>query len=197
MRTHLRPLLATTLSLLAAISLIAPLSGTAQESDNQAAARIFHILGPRPDIDDYISHDDFVRDILAWEKRRQELEIAWQEGRLPQLSDATEPQHDWHHVTGPEDLNTAVENASGYQQPHYVEHYRFNRTTHISFPLDPLAPEQLASRVVKSPQDETDNPERSSARELAEQKLVTIDEAGYLVLAPPPEPEPSSPLSQR
>ena len=147
-------------------------------------AQVALIMGPRPNIEHYDNRDEFVRDILAWERRREELESAWLSGKL-NLSEPDESDlaHDWHHVTGPEDLETAIQNAEGYEQPHYLEQFRFNRTTHVSFPLDPLAPEQMASRRVEPPADQPEGVEDMMAQE-----LVTVDESGYLVLAPAPEP---------
>lgn len=105
------------------------------------------LLGPRPDISDYQQRDDFVRDVLAWEKRRATLSEQLANGTLPD-SEGNSQDHDWHHVSGPEDLDTALRNAEGYVQPHYQQPYRFDRTTHISFPLKRLPSEQLANKRV-------------------------------------------------
>ena len=186
-------------TLVCASGLLLPAAGVAQPAAADAVPeQLMQLLGPRPDIDAYSNRDDFVRDVLAWEKHRQQLEQAWRNGALSLEIGSGEPGgHDWHEVTGPEDLDTAVRNASGYQQPHYREPYRFNRTTHISFPLDPLAPDQMATRVVESPGQLTEDPEEVTARQLAEQELVTVDEAGYLVLAPAPQPDSLPRVGQR
>ncbi|KGD64221.1 hypothetical protein Y5S_02523 [Alcanivorax nanhaiticus] len=100
-------------------------------------------LGPRPEIRNYSKQDQFVTDLLAWKARRKTLTQKLQQGE-----DILPPQprkpNDWHHVTGPEDLDTALRNAKGYQQPNYKETLRYDRTTHLSFPLPPLGKQQLA-----------------------------------------------------
>ncbi|CAK9061802.1 Uncharacterized protein SCF082_LOCUS32318, partial [Durusdinium trenchii] len=112
-------------------------------------AALAQLLGPRPEIADYQQRDDFVRDVLAWERRRAELLDQKANGTLPAPDQDKQP-HDWHHVTGPEDLDTALRNAEGYEQPHYQQTYRFERTTHISFPLKSLPSEQLANKRVEA-----------------------------------------------
>lgn len=97
-------------------------------------------MPPRPNIADYTDQSRFVADVLAWEKLRTERDT--HPHRSP--SGAKAKEHDWHHVTGPEDLDKALENAEGYQQPNYREPIRYNRTTHLSFPLKKLPPEQMA-----------------------------------------------------
>lgn len=103
---------------------------------------------PRPQISDYEKREDFVRDILAWKKRNSES--ARSDAGSADDNTTAEPL-DWHHVTGPEDLDTALRNAEGYIQPHYQQPYRFDRTTHISFPLNRLEREQLAEKRVEPP----------------------------------------------
>lgn len=104
-------------------------------------------LGPRPDINDYQDRDAFIRDVLAWEKRRASQPQA--PGDAEDAGNTNKQGHDWHHVTGPEDLETALRNAEGYVQPDYKQTYRFNRTTHLSFPLSKLEREQLAEKRVE------------------------------------------------
>ena len=99
-------------------------------------------LPPRPHISDYEDQTAFVADVLAWEKLRDQL--ASSPAPEPELA---ETAHDWHHVTGPEDLDTAIMNAEGYEQPVYREQYRFNRTTHISFPLPKLDSREMAEKA--------------------------------------------------
>ena len=98
-------------------------------------------LPPRPTLADYEDQNRFVADVLAWEEQRKR----WLANPpAPTVSTS----HDWHHVNGPEDLDTALTNAEGYQQPNYTEKLRYNRTTHISFPLHKLAPEEMAVETV-------------------------------------------------
>ncbi len=113
-------------------------------------------LGPRPDIQNYRRQDQFVTDLLAWQQRKTRLTA-----RLSRGESITPPRpstpNDWHHVTGPEDLDTAVRNAHGYVQPTYREPIRFNRTTHVSFPLAPLPGQQLADKALSVPGTLPDN----------------------------------------
>lgn len=55
----------------------------------------------------------------------------------------------WHTVTGPENLDQAVRNAWGYQQPEYEEPLRFDRTTHISFPLPALPGSAMSEHTIE------------------------------------------------
>src|SRR5690606_7970122 len=99
-------------------------------------------LPPRPQISDYEDQAAFVADVLAWEKLRDQLANS----PAPEPEPSSAP-HDWHHVTGPEDLETAIMNAEGYEQPVYREQLRFNRTTHISFPLPKLDSREMAEKA--------------------------------------------------
>jgi hypothetical protein len=108
-------------------------------------------LPPRPKIENYQDREAFVADILLWRKQRDQLAARAARGELPPLPSDTSADHDpddWHRITGPEDLDTAVQKAHGYEQPHYQEPLRFNRTTHISFPLEQLPMEALSTNTV-------------------------------------------------
>ena len=125
------------LLLLAGSALASPLNPADEEVLRQA-------LGPRPEIRNYSKQDQFVTDLLAWKARRKALteKLIRGENILPPQP---EKPNDWHHVTGPEDLDTALQNARGYEQPNYQESLRYDRTTHLSFPLPPLGKQQLAN----------------------------------------------------
>ena len=71
---------------------------------------------------------------------------------------ASAERKDWHIVTGPEDLDQAVSNARGYQQPAYEEPVRFDRSTHISFPLAPLPGESMARQAIDGALDVATEP---------------------------------------
>lgn len=93
---------------------------------------------PRPDINDYTDTQAFVADMLNWQRQYG----APTDGMAPPAGQGNEEdsgryEKPWHRVTGPEDLEQAVRNADGYEQPRYPEPRRFDRTTHISFPLPP------------------------------------------------------------
>ena len=114
------------------------------ESPQDALARA---LGTRPEIRDYTRQDRFVTDLLAWQRHKSELEAKLARGESI-APPAPAPQPNWHHVTGPEDLDTALHNAQGYKQPNYQEPIRYDRTTHLSFPLPPLPQQQLSEKVL-------------------------------------------------
>lgn len=108
-------------------------------------------LPPRPKMEDYQDREAFVADILRWQRERDELARRAARGELPPLPEESGAEHDpedWHIITGPEDLDTAVKNAYGYEQPVYEEPLRFNRTTHISFPLESLPLDVMSSNAV-------------------------------------------------
>ena len=137
----------TTIMLISAMALA--LSGQALaaqgvESSQDALARA---LGPRPEIRDYTRQDRFVTDLLAWQRHKSELEAKLARGESI-APPAPAPQPNWHHVTGPEDLDTALHNAQGYKQPNYQEPIRYDRTTHLSFPLPPLPQQQLSEKAL-------------------------------------------------
>ncbi len=147
-------------------------------SELALALDVEHWIGPRPRIEDYQNREAFVADVLAWQKDRNAVIELARQGALPEIAeDSARDAHDWHTVTGPEDLNTAVMNASGYQQPVYEERRRFNRTTHISFPLPQLPVESLAASAVN---DSLGKPpatlETELPTELAERLTLTIED---------------------
>lgn len=147
-------------------------------SEFALALDVEHWIGPRPRIEDYQNREAFVTDVLAWQKDRNAVIELARQGALPKIPDESATDNrDWHTVTGPEDLNTAVMNASGYQQPVYKERRRFNRTTHISFPLQQLPVESLSASAVK---DSLGKPpatlETELPNELAERLTLTIED---------------------
>lgn len=105
---------------------------------------------PRPDINDYTDTQAFVADMLNWQHQHGTAT----DGMAPPSGQGNEEdsgryEKPWHRVTGPEDLEQAVRNADGYEQPRYPEPHRFDRTTHISFPLPPLPAERMASEALE------------------------------------------------
>ena len=130
------------LSLFCGLALTGITHASPELSDEQQIM-LEQALGPRPEIRNYSKQDQFVTDLLAWKARRKELTEKLHAGQaiLPPQPDQPD---DWHHVTGPADLDTALQNAQGYQQPNYKEARRYDRTTHLSFPLPPLGKQQLA-----------------------------------------------------
>lgn len=150
-------------------------------------AALQQALGPRPEIRNYNKQDQFVTDLLAWKARRKELTDKLLEGKEI-LPPQPEQPEDWHHVTGPEDLDTALRNARGYQQPNYKEARRFDRTTHLSFPLPPLGKQQLARERVEPtrPPLKLVTPDTTLDPILEEASQLQQDMAARQTESPPP-----------
>ena len=130
---------------IALLTLLGPLLATPASANDDSLTEaqqhaLKQALGPRPDIHDYQRQDQFVTDLLAWQQRKTRLTARLARGE-----------------SGPEDLDTAVRNAHGYVQPNYKAPIRFNRTTHVSFPLAPLPGQQLADKALSVPGTLPDN----------------------------------------
>lgn len=147
-------------------------------------------LPSRPNIADYEDQSRFVTDVLAWEKLRAQLAEQPPQETPPESEDA---EHDWHHVTGPENLDTALRNAEGYVQPNYKAKRRFNRTTHLSFPLQHLPADVMAHERADTPE------ETVSAYPLSELERLPKTVVDQLDLIQPLSPSslpPAAPLAQ-
>ncbi len=66
----------------------------------------------------------------------------------PESEQTSSGREDWHDVNGPETLEGALRKARGYTPPDYDARYRFNRTTHLSFPLPRLEGEQMSGQAI-------------------------------------------------
>lgn len=73
-------------------------------------------------------------------------------------------------VTGPEDLERAVELARDIHHPDYVQPIRYNRTTHLSFPLDSIESQDMSQTSVGDTLDLQGETEEEKAASL---KLLT------------------------
>ena len=155
------------------------------ESPQEALVRA---LGPRPEIRDYTRQDRFVTDLLAWQRHKSELEAKLARGESI-APPAPAPQPNWHHVTGPEDLDTALHNAQGYKQPNYQEPIRYDRTTHLSFPLPPLPQQQLSEKVLTGERPVPADPAKEEIHEelLEENTRLQREMAASRANLPPPE----------
>ena len=155
------------------------------ESPQDALARA---LGTRPEIRDYTRQDRFVTDLLAWQRHKSELEAKLARGESI-APPAPAPQPNWHHVTGPEDLDTALHNAQGYKQPNYQEPIRYDRTTHLSFPLPPLPQQQLSEKVLIGERPVPADPAKEEIPEelLEENTRLQREMAASRANLPPPE----------
>ncbi len=106
----------------------------------------------RPRLERYASYDAFLKAMVAWESRQGSITapaasipasapvadstpstrpIPLPEGVDPASETAPPPLA----ITGPEDLEVAVELAKDISHPDYKAPIRYNRSTHISFPL--------------------------------------------------------------
>ena len=105
----------------------------------------------RPRLERYASYDAFLKAMVAWEARQgspapiaalpapppvagttpSTRPIPLPEGVDPTSETAPPPLA----ITGPEDLEVAVELAKDISHPDYTAPIRYNRSTHISFPL--------------------------------------------------------------
>lgn len=113
-------------------------------------------LPPRPQLSLYSSEHAFVAALLAWQRERDAVAEKIARGELA-APPPPPPEDDWHKINGPEDIDTALENAAGFTQPQYHERYRFNRSTHVSFPLPALPVEQMAAQAA-GPASSSDQP---------------------------------------
>jgi len=150
-------------------------------------------LPARPKIENYQDRAAFVADILIWQRERDALAARAARGELPPLPAESGAEHDpddWHTITGPEDLETAVRNASGYQQPNYVEPLRFNRTTHISFPLESLAAEDMATEVIDGALEKAAQSKEQPANAMTEILLEELEEVTRLPHSLDPSADP-------
>ena len=155
------------------------------ESPQEALARA---LGARPEIRDYTRQDRFVTDLLAWQRHKSELEAKLARGESI-APPAPAPQPNWHHVTGPEARDTALHNAQGYKQPNYQEPIRYDRTTHLSFPLPPLPQQQLSEKVLTGERPVPADPAKEEIHEelLEENTRLQREMAASRANLPPPE----------
>lgn len=115
--------------------------------------------GPR--LEQYASYDEFLRAKVAWESRPAaapaKADVPGQavvqpttrpipvpEGVDPTSETAPPPLA----ITGPEDLDVAVELAKDISHPDYTAPIRYHRTTHLSFPLDSIETSDLSQASV-------------------------------------------------
>lgn len=102
--------------------------------------------GPR--LEHYASYDEFLRAKVAWESRpaasSTKADMPEQAATQPTtrpipvpegVDPASETAPPPLAITGPEDLDVAVELAKGINHPNYTAAIRYHRSTHLSFPL--------------------------------------------------------------
>lgn len=74
-------------------------------------------------------------------------------------------------ITGPEDLENAIEKAKSIEHPNYKEKIRYHRSTHISFPLPKIDdPEDMSRASINdtlNPQTDTGADKNEDVTDLA------------------------------
>lgn len=116
----------------------------------------------RPRLEQYTSYEEFLRAKVAWESRPPAAlskpeapapvaagspttrPIPVPEGIDPTSETAPPPLA----ITGPEDLDVAVELAKDIKHPDYTDPIRYNRTTHLSFPLHSIEGSDMSQASV-------------------------------------------------
>lgn len=145
--------------LLAVIASAFPLTTAARSNTSHPAAQ----LSPRPNIENYHDYQKFIRDILAWQKQKRQLEDG--KAVMPNTTGQTDQPRHWHDITGPENLDQALRNAYGYLQPNYTAEFRYGRTTHLSVPLERLPEDQMSRDAIGGGIEPKAKADREEARD--------------------------------
>lgn len=154
-----------------ALLLFLALTATTGYGGSEQTGTASQPLRERPQLEDYTDTDRFIADVLAWERQKRDLQQAASNEQFRQPPETD----DWHNVTGPEELDEALRKAYGYRQPQYKEKYRYNRTTHLSFPLEKLESRQLSSQAITGALLETPEEEELSLEPLPELQTILDD----------------------
>lgn len=112
--------------------------------------------GERPRLQNYPSYYQFLQALEAWNKANPQGKVAQQPtpavevpppppANIDPTSELAPPPF---IVKGPEDLDQAVELARDIEHPDYKEKIRYNRTTHISFPLKSIDGSDMSTASV-------------------------------------------------
>ena len=128
----------------------------------------------RPQMEDFSDPERFVQELLAWKRREKSSEGS--RGEDTSKTGSVAREGDWHDITGPETLEGALQKANGYTPPDYEAQYRFNRTTHLSFPLPRLEGEQMSGQAITGGLREQTQ-EAPSLEPLPEMRMI-LEEAG-------------------
>jgi len=115
----------------------------------------------RPRLEQYASYDEFLRAKVAWESQPP---VTRSKPETPAAADAqlttrpipvpvgidptSETAPPPLAITGPEDLDVAVALARNITHPNYTNPIRYNRTTHISFPLHSIEGSDMSQASV-------------------------------------------------
>ncbi|MDP2227388.1 MAG: hypothetical protein Q8J78_07910 [Moraxellaceae bacterium] len=115
----------------------------------------------RPRLEDFASYTAYLQALQTFDQRQAErskpaaarakaspaispLPLPVPEGVDPASESAPPPLM----VTGPEDMERAVELARSISHPEYVQRIRYNRTTHLSFPLSSIGSQDMSQSSV-------------------------------------------------
>lgn len=113
--------------------------------------------GERPRLQDYPSYSQFLRAVAAWDRANPNGEVVAKNPTPaieipPPPSTNIDPTSELAPppfiVKGPENLDTAVELARDIEHPDYKEKIRYNRTTHLSFPLQSIDGQDMSTASV-------------------------------------------------
>ncbi|HQV41797.1 MAG: hypothetical protein IT466_00850 [Moraxellaceae bacterium] len=108
----------------------------------------------RPRLEQFSSYDEFMKALIAWEvrpapepKAPMRPSASTHASKAPStqpipVPDGVDPTSESAPpplaITGPEDLDVAVNLAKDISHPDYKARIRYNRTTHLSFPLQAI-----------------------------------------------------------
>jgi hypothetical protein len=142
----------------------------------------------RPRLDQFSSYDAFMQAMASWEARPisrpmtastpaatptanapTTRPIPLPEGMDPASEKAPPPLA----ITGPEDLETAVELAKDISHPNYTARIRYNRTTHLSFPLQSIDGSDMSQTSIENSLAGNAMPENEAAAASIDSGLKT------------------------
>lgn len=112
----------------------------------------------RPRLEDYPSSYEFLQALQAWNREHPEGSVparpaaATTTQAAPQAAAVLDPTSELApppiEITGPENLDHAVEQAKSIEHPNYKEKIRYHRTTHLSFPLPKIDGQDMSQASV-------------------------------------------------
>ena len=121
-----------------------------------AAGTLAAAAEERPRLEDYPSSYAFLQALEAWNRSHPDgappAAVAQAPAATAQPAAPVDPTSEQapppFEITGPENLDHAVEQARGLDHPAYKEKLRYHRTTHISFPLNKIDGQDLSQASV-------------------------------------------------
>lgn len=112
----------------------------------------------RPRLEDYPSSYEFLQALQAWNREHPEGSAPVRPAATtatpaaPQATAVLDPTSELApppiEITGPENLDHAVEQAKSIEHPNYKEKIRYHRTTHLSFPLPKIDGQDMSQASV-------------------------------------------------